>query len=315
MSYWANCLEFARLSGDKNLEARLIEQFEPFFSEKKDLQNRMDHLDYAIFGAIPLEIYLLNGDERCLELGLKYADAQWAEPLPSADKFQGNPPLDTLRAFHKAGYSSHTRIWIDDMYMINFLQTRAYLATGDYKYIERSARQMTLYLDRIQNPDGLFYHTVGCNMVWGRGDGWMAAGMPLILKHLRKDDPNYEKIRKGYLKMMQALLRCQREDGLWGQLVDDPESWDETSGSAMFAYGILEGVKMGLLDRKTYKPAARKAWKALCAELDEHGNLRGVCVGTGARNNKEHYYSRPRIDGDPHGQAPMMWICNSLLEK
>lgn len=314
-SYWTNCLEFARITGDKALEEALIAKFEPFFAEKKHLCNRKDHLDHAIFGSVPLEIYLLNGDERCLKLGLEYADAQWDEPLPSGDKLEGNPPLEQLRAFWKDGYSSHTRIWIDDMYMITVLQTQAFRATGDYRYIERSARQMVMYLDKIQNPDGLVYHAVGKNYVWGRGDGWLAAGMPMLLKHLKQDDPSREKIMAGYLKMMAALLGWQRESGLWGQLVNDPESWDETSCSAMFAYGMLEGVRNGWLEEATYGAAAHKAFDTLCSLLNENGGLKGVCMGTGARNDRDWYLGRPRIDGDPHGQAPMMWICNSLCSE
>ena len=313
VSYWTNCLEFARISGDKELEDALIAKFEPFFAEKKDLCNRKDHLDYAIFGSVPLEIYLLNGDERCLKLGLEYAEAQWEAPLPSGDGYQGNPSLAQLEAYWKDGYSSHTRIWIDDMYMITVLQTQAYRATGDYKYIERSARQMAMYLDKIQNPDGLFHHAEGMNFVWGRGDGWMAAGMPMLLKYMKQEDPCREKIMAGYVKMMSALLGWQRENGLWGQLVNDPESWDETSCSAMFAFGMLEGVRNGWLPEEPYGASARKAYDALCGMIDENGNLAGVCMGTGARDNREWYISRPKINGDPHGQAPMMWICNNLL--
>lgn len=313
VSYWTNCLEFARLTGDEALENALIARFEPFFGEKKALCNRKDHLDYAIFGSIPLEIYILNGDERCLKIGLEYAEAQWDAPLSSADGFQGNPSLAQLEAYWKDGYSSHTRIWIDDMYMINALQTQAYRATGDYKYIERSARQMAMYLDRIQNPDGLFHHAEGKMFIWGRGDGWMAAGMPMILKYIKADDPYRGKIMDGYVKMMSALLSWQREDGLWGQLVNDPESWEETSGSAMFAFGMLEGVRNGWLPEEPYGAAARKAFAALCSKLDGNGNLADVCIGTGARNDRDWYLNRQKINGDPHGQAPMMWICNSLL--
>lgn len=315
VSYWVNCLEFARLTGNKELEDSLVAKFEPFLKEKAHLQNRKDHLDYAIFGAIPLEIYLLNGDERCLKLGLEYADAQWEAPLPSASGFQGNPSLEQLEAYYKDGYSSHTRIWIDDMYMITFLQTQAFRATGDYKYIERTARQMVMYLDKIQRKDGLFNHAEGKNFVWGRGDGWMAAGMPIVLKYLRTRDRKYGRIMEGYLKMMETLRYWQREDGLWGQLVNDPDSWDETSASAMFAYGMQEGLNHKWIDKETYGPCVEKAWNALCSKLDDKGNLKGVCVGTGARNNRDWYMNRPVVDGDPHGQAPMMWICNAMLFK
>jgi len=313
VSYWMNCLQFAYITGDKALQDKLIAKFEPFFKEKKAKCNRNDHLDYSIFGCVPLEIYIQNGDKRCLELGLKYADGQWEAPQASGDNFQGNPSLDVLKAYWKDGYSSHTRIWIDDMYMITVLQTQAFRATGDLKYLRRTARQMAMYLDRIQNPDGLFNHAEGKNFIWGRGDGWMAAGMPMVLKYLPENDEYYGKILQGYKKMMFSLLKWQRANGLWGQLVNDPESWDETSGSAMFTFAFLEGVKYGWLPEDPYKAAAMKAFDALCGCFDENYNLKDICIGTGARNEREWYLGRPKVTGDPHGQAPMMWICNSLL--
>ncbi|MBQ9400257.1 MAG: glycoside hydrolase family 88 protein [Bacteroidales bacterium] len=314
-SLWTNSLEFARLTGNESLEKRLIDTFEPFFGEKQGLRNRDNHVDHSIFGSVPLEIYILNGDKRCLELGLKYADHQWAEPDSTELGGAESPIYKAQMKYWEEGYTPQTRLWIDDMYMINLLQTQAYRATGDLKYMERAAKEMVLYLDNIQNPDGLFYHSTDAHFIWGRGDGWMAAGMPTILKYLPKDNEYYDVIMEGYRKMMSALLGYQHESGLWGQLVDDPESWDESSCSAMFAYGFLEGVKNGWLDAKTYGPAARKAWIALCGRLDDHANLSEVCVGTGRFNDHDYYINRPRYNGDSHGQAPMMWICRLLCEK
>ena len=59
--------------------------------------------------------------------------------------------------------------------------------------------------------------------------------------------------------MMAALLKWQRPNGLWGQLVDDPESYDETSATAMFAYAFAEGVRAGVLGDE-YLAAAKKAF-------------------------------------------------------
>ena len=314
-SLWVNALEFSRHSGNKSLEEKLISHFEPFFGERKDSCNRSNHVDFTIFGSVPLEIYLTSGDRRALDLGLHYADRQWEAPDSTSLGGGGNADYQTQLQYFQNGYTPQTRLWIDDMYMINVLQTQAFRVTGDMKYVERAAREMVLYLDTIQNPDGLFYHTPETPFVWGRGDGWMAAGMPMILKYLPSDNEHYGRIRDGYLKMMSALLANQRESGLWGQLVTDRESWEETSCSAMFAFGFISGIKLGLLDESVYGPAARKAWIALCSRLDEHANLPDVCIGTGARDSREWYFGRPRVNGDPHGQAPLMWICNALVEK
>ena len=83
------------------------------------------------------------------------------------------------------------------------------------------------------------------------------------------------------------MRRHQRASGLWGQIVDDPESWDETSASAMFAYALQEGLNAGLFapdDAPDVAAAVDRAFRALVAKLDVYGNLADVCAGTGWKN-------------------------------
>ena len=317
VSLWVNSLEFARNTGNKELEQRLIDFFEPFFGEKKALCNRDNHVDFSIFGAIPLEIYLLNGDKRALQMGLRYADHQWENPEgePGARVGgNGNFPLEEQRVFLENGYSPQTRLWIDDMYMITALQTQAYRATGDSKYIDRTAREMKMYIDTLQRDNGLFYHAPSAPYCWGRGNGWMAAALPLILTYLPTDSPYRPVLMDAYQKMMATLLSYQHPSGLWGQVVDDAEFWEESSCSAMFAYAFIEGVRQGWLDKKTYGHAAVKAWVSLCGKLDSFANISDVCIGTNWKDSREWYMDRPRANGDPHGQAALMWMCNALTK-
>ena len=278
-SLWAHGLECARLSGDKELEKRLLDRFWPILGEKKGLAPVPGHVDNSIFGALPLEVARLTGCKASLDLGLRYADLQWSAPDARTQQSPQNLPLAEQEKLFADGYTPETRFWIDDMYMITFLQVQAYRATGDLKYLSRTAKELALYIRKLQRPDGLFDHAPGVPFVWGRGDGWVSGGLTLLMTYLPKDDPNYPAVRKGYEKMMAGLLKNQRANGLWGQLVDDPESWDETSGSAMFTYGFVTGVKLGILDHATYAPAARKAYLALVGKLDAHANLADVCEG------------------------------------
>ena len=132
--------------------------------------------------------------------------------------------------------------------MISAIQSQAFFVTKDRQYIDRAAAEMVIYLDKIQRPNGLFYHAEDVPFFWGRGNGWMAAGMTELLGLLPKDNPNHVRILKSYRKMMDTLRQYQKEDGLWGQLVDDKTTWTETSGSAMFTYAMIKGVKQGWLD-------------------------------------------------------------------
>ena len=115
-SLWVNAIEFAHRSRNKKLENRLIEFFEPFYGERASKRNRDNHVDYSIFGAVPLEIYLMNGDKRALELGLRYADHQWEDPTGEPGQKvggNGNFPIERQREWLADGYSPQTRLWID----------------------------------------------------------------------------------------------------------------------------------------------------------------------------------------------------------
>jgi unsaturated rhamnogalacturonyl hydrolase len=309
---WYGALDFVRVS-HVHLRSRLVDRFEPLFGDEMGLLPLPDHVDRSMFGGLPLEIYIQTGDPRCLALGKDYADRQWGVP------FGTNVPPDA-ESFRARGFTWQTRMWIDDMFMITLVQVQAYRATGNHEYINRAAKEMVMYLDALQKDNGLFYHAPEVPYFWGRGDGWMAAGMSKLLLSLPKDNPDRPRILDGYRKMMAALLKNQDNNGMWHQLIDDPTAWPETSSTAMFTFAFITGVKEGWLDADTYGPAARKAWLSLTTYLDGNYDLREVCQGTNKYDPKTdgpdghaYYLARPRITGDMHGQAPMLWCAAALL--
>lgn len=303
---WLGGMWFAEVRKDEILFKRFQNRFEPLFSTEKHLQPKPNHVDNNVFGAVPFELYLQTGDKKYLELGLHYADTQWQLP-------ENAKPEE--KAYSDKGYSWQTRIWIDDMFMITAVQAQAFRATQNSEYINRAAKEMVLYLDEIQLENGLFYHSPEAHFSWGRGNGWMAVGMPELLRILPKSNPNYQRIMEGYKKMMAALLRYQTESGMWRQIIDDEEAWKETSCTAMFTYAMVTGVKNGWLDKKIYGAAAKKAWLALVDYLNDDDELTEVCAGTNIKNSRDHYMNRPRIVGDLHGQAPLLWCATALLRK
>jgi unsaturated rhamnogalacturonyl hydrolase len=293
---WYGALTFAELTHDTDLRDRLIKKFEPLMpgGAEADRIPRRDHVDDSIFGIVPLQIGMETKDQKYLDFGKSFADRQWENPLPD-------------------GLSHETRFWIDDMYMLTILQLEAYRATGDKKYLDRDANEMAAYLDKLQQPNGLFYHAPDVPFFWGRGDGWVAAGMAEMLSSLPEDHPQRARIMKGYKMMMAALLRYQGKDGMWRQLIDHDEAWPESSSSAMFTFAMITGVKNGWLDPYTYGPAARKAWIAVTGYIDQNDNVTSVCEGTNKKDDLEYYLERKRRTGDFHGQAPILWAASALL--
>jgi len=306
---WYGALTFAKLSGDKELTTKLIARFEPLFGAEKRLVPRPAHVDATVFGSVPLELYLQTKQARYLELGKSFADKQWDQQLGEAQA----KLKPELQGWINRGLSWQTRFWIDDMFMITMVQSQAYRATGDRKYIDRAALEMVAYLDELQQPNGLFYHAPDVPFFWGRGDGWMAAGMSELLRSLPENHPQRARILAGYRKMMAALLQYQGEDGMWRQLIDKPESWPETSCTGMFTFAMITGVKHGWLDANTYGPAARKGWLALIKYIDANADIHEVCEGTNKRNSYQYYLDRKRNVGDMHGQAPVLWCAAALL--
>ena len=293
---WYGALTYAQLTHDDALRDALIKKYQPLMpggTEANRIPQR-HHVDDSIFGIISLEIAIQTKDAKQLEIGKGWADRQWENPQPD-------------------GLSGETRYWIDDMYMLTILQLEAYRATGDKKYLDRDANEMVSYLDKLQQPNGLFFHAPDVPFYWGRGDGWVAAGMAEMLRTLPENHPQRARILKGYRLMMSALLKYQGKDGMWRELIDRDDAWPESYSSAMFSFAMITGVKNGWLDAASYGPAARKAWIAVTGYIDQNNDITSVCEGTGKKNDLEYYYERKRRTGDFHGQAPVLWAASALL--
>lgn len=306
---WYGALTFAELTKDAELSKALEDRFEPLFNLEAHLVPNPVHVDATVFCAVPLELFRQTKEEKYRRLGLPIAEFQWKNP---PEENLAKLPSD-LQGWIREGLSPQTRLWIDDMYMITMVQTQAFRATGERKFADRAAREMVFYLKHLQQPNGLFHHAPDVPFFWGRGNGWMAAGMAELLRALPEDHPQRAAIMDGYRKMMKTLLAHQADTGMWRQLIDDPQSWPETSGTGMFAFAFITGVKSGWLDAAKYGPAARKAWLALSTYLEPNGDIREVCMGTNKKNDRDYYLQRPRLTGDMHGQAPVLWCASALL--
>jgi rhamnogalacturonyl hydrolase YesR len=137
--------------------------------------------------------------------------------------------------------------------------------------------------------------------------------MTELLRDLPRDHGKRPRIEKGYQTMMAALLRYQPPAGAWRQLLDHEESWPESSGTGMFAFSLISGVRNGMLSTATYGSAARRAWIALAGYVDQNNDVTSVCEGTNKLNSLEYYLLRKRRTGDFHGQAPLLWTAAALL--
>lgn len=286
------CLMLAEAAGEPEITARVAAGYEPFLKGRR--KPHSGHVDYNVFGIWPFELFRQTGEQKYLDIPAKLAGDEFKDPSPD-------------------GLSGLSRFWVDDMYMIGSLQVQAYKSMKDTVFLNRAARQLVVYCNRLQRDNGLFHHREDAPFFWGRGNGWAAAAMTEVLLVLPPQHKDYKPLMASYLKMMGMLLSLQGADGMWHQLLDDPASYPESSCTGMFIYAMASGLDRGWLPAGEFMDKTRKGWQALAGYVDRNGEVRNVCVGTNARNNKEHYLSRPRSTGNFHGQAAALWAATAMI--
>ena len=302
ISYMETCsgygaVRFAAITNNHDLLGKVIARYQSIVTPGgAALLPKPTHVDRSVFGILPLEIYQQNHDQKYLTLGLSYADAQFAK-------------------LNADGLSSETRGYIDDAYKLSVMQILAYRATQKADYAANAVKEMDAFIDKLQQPTGLFFHGPDAHVYWGRGNGWMAAALAEVLLNLPANDPGRAKIVASYQAMMAGLLKCQAPDGRWRQVLDDDKAWEENSCTGYFIFALGEGVDQGWLDAATYAPAVKKAWTALSGQLDDKANVLDVGVLTEHSNDENYYLARPRANGNLHGQFATIWAATALLDQ
>lgn len=123
----------------------------------------------------------------------------------------------------------------------------------------------------------------GEDCYWSRGNGWVLAALARTLDQLPKDNIHYKEYLQDFTDMAAALVPLQRSDGFWNVSLHDSTHFGgkETSGTALFTYGMAWGINNGILDRKTYLPIVIKAWNAMAKDALHPNGFLGYVQGTG----------------------------------
>jgi rhamnogalacturonyl hydrolase YesR len=203
-------------------------------------------------------------------------------------------------------------LWADDLYMSVPFLTRMGQLTGDQRYFDDAARQVIQFSDRLMNSStGLFDHAWFADAAydptfyWGRADGWMLMAMAELLSAMPENHRSRGRVLEIYRRAVQGVTAEQTGSGMWRQLLDKPDSYEETSATAMFTFAIARGVNRGWLS-PIYAPVAQAGWQALAKRIHENGEIEGICVGTTAAYDAVYYYNRPTDLGAMHGYGPTL---------
>lgn len=129
--------------------------------------------------------------------------------------------------------------------------------------------------------------------MWGRANGWQSMSHVEALSILPPTHPKYAAALAVFQDHAAALAAVQDPvDGRWHQVLDHPETYLETSVTAMNVYAFATGVLNGWLDKATFDPVVRKGWAGMAAQVASDGTVAGICEGTGVLTSVADYNAR-----------------------
>ncbi len=212
------------------------------------------------------------------------------------------------------------QLWLDTLFMaVLFLQQMG-LRYHREDWCAEATHQVLVHIKYLYcKNNGLFYHGFSFlrndnfgGIFWCRGNSWFTLGLTLFLENADYiDNGTRQYITDTFRTHVAALCSCQAKSGLFHTILDDPTSYEESSGTAAMAAGILRGIQLGLID-ESYRECADRAIRALCECIDQDGTVQKVSAGTAMGMNADHYKGisvRPMA----YGQAlTLIALCEAL---
>lgn len=203
-------------------------------------------------------------------------------------------------------------IWADDLFMgVSFL-CRMGKMTGDIKYFDDAANQVLNYTKYLWHPEKQiyyhYYHTDTKELGvahWSRANGWVLMAQADLLTMLPKNHPKRDALIANFKQQVSGIARYQGKNGLWHQVLDKIDSYEEITGTAMFVFGIARGVREGWI-HKDFIYVAEQGLKGMMTKMTDRGDITAICVGTGIMPSLSFYYNRKTQKNGPMGEGPVL---------
>lgn len=211
-------------------------------------------------------------------------------------------------------------IWADDAFMAISFLARMGKMTGDTKYIDDAANQVINYHKYLWCPEkNIFYHCYHTDnkehgvAYWSRANGWVFMATADLLDVMPENHPLRAEVLECFKRQCSGVARYQGKNGLWHQLLDKEDSYEEITGTSMFVFGIARGVKHGWL-HPDFIYVAEQGLKGMLSKVSENGDVTTICVGTGIMPSTAYYYNRPTQVNDPMGEGPVLRALIEMMD-
>lgn len=288
--------EYYRDSGDEAVLTYLIGWFDEHMAKEPPMKN--------INSCCPLltlsYLYEITGRQDYLDLCREWAEyAMERFPRTEEGGFQ-HITIDS---------PNYMQLWDDTLYMTVLFIARMGALLGREDYVQESVRQFLVHIKYLSDTStGLLFHGFNfegrhhyAGALWGRGNAWFTAGLVDYLDIAEIP----EGVRLFLLSTLEtqarALKKYQDESGMWHTLINDPDSYLESSATAGFSYGLMKAGRLGYLPGE-YAECGFRGVQAILGRIDEDGLLRDVSAGTCLSDSLD-YYRNIRINAQPYGQS------------
>ncbi|WP_413722021.1 glycoside hydrolase family 105 protein [Sodalis sp. RH24] len=211
---------------------------------------------------------------------------------------------------------NHQQLWDDTLMMSVLPLAKIGKLLNRPEFVAEATYQFLLHIQYLMDREtGLWFHGWSfagrhnfARARWARGNSWLTVAIPefIELLDLPEQDPTRRYLLEVLTSQIDALGKCQDESGLWHTLLDEPQSYLESSATAGFAYGILKALRKRYIDPR-YRAMAENAVRGVIGRINQDGELTDVSFGTAMGSELEYYRQIP-LTSMPYGQA-MAILC------
>ncbi len=248
-----------------------------------------------------------------LEYSHRSGDTRFLDQALEAARFFRDDVARTpegLIAYHSD--PERGRIWMDTLFMVAPLMAKAGKHLGDESYYDDVLAQFDGFTEKLRDSKVGLYHQ-GWNWhgpgpspgYWGRANGWTALAMTEVLDTIPQDYPGRDGLLSLYQDFAQAIAGHQGASGMWHQLLNRPDSYEETSCTAMFIYALTRGVQRGWLSDE-HIDVVERGFEGMSRMISIGGKIENICPGTSTRSSVEAYLDQGPRTNDSHGIGPVL---------
>lgn len=258
-------------------------------------------------------------------------------------QIKSQPRTQTGNFWHKKIYPD--QVWLDGLYMAQVFYTRYETEfNGGKNYADIVNQFQSVYDNMYDKQKRLYYHGWDCSKkafwsdkntglsksFWLRSVGWYTVGLVDAISYFpdgaKELKARLTAIFKDTVEGLERYIDPAKK--MFYQVVDQAGregNYLETSGSAMIAYAMMKGARLGLIDGRFAK-VGKEVFDGICCEYltetDGKLNLGGICLmaGLGPESNRrrdgtyEYYISEPIVENDAKGTGPFVMAYTEIMQ-